>query len=225
LGGKEEDKPCIIWPQDGKTGHLNLRNAHIGNLAEAEKAWPEEPDPLSKTGPLELDGFTFDHVGGFHRETWREISNNRTLHWWDTWARLDHNYSPGPYTQLAKFLTATGDRDGADEIRFYGRVRERETQKGLRYIWSSALQYVAGFGIGNYTFVVLYWVVGITLFGAVYLKIMVQGVRDENHGFIWCLGASLSRLLPVININETSKISSMTRIAPCLRSGRILFFP
>jgi hypothetical protein len=27
-------------------------------------------------------------------------------------------------------------------------------------------------------------------------------VRDENHGFIWCFGASLSRLLPVIEINQ-----------------------
>jgi hypothetical protein len=30
-------------------------------------------------------------------------------------------------------------------------------------------------------------------------------VRDENHGLIWCFGASLSRLLPVIEINEDFK--------------------
>jgi len=38
-------------------------------------------------------------------------------------------------------------------------------------------------------------------------------VRDENHGFIWCYGASLSRLLPVIEINEDFKDFSKTRIA------------
>jgi hypothetical protein len=30
----------------------------------------------------------------------------------------------------------------------------------------------------------------------------VKGVRDEKHGFIWCVGASLSPLLPVIVINK-----------------------
>jgi len=42
-------------------------------------------------------------------------------------------------------LTSAGDRDAADEIRYYGRVRERETENGFSYIWSGALQYVAGF--------------------------------------------------------------------------------
>ena len=41
--------------------------------------------------------------------------------------------------------------------------------------------------------------------GALYLRTKVQGVRDENHGLIWCFGASLSRLLPVIEINEDFK--------------------
>jgi hypothetical protein len=84
-------------------------------------------------------------------------------------------------------------------------VRERETETGLAYIWSGAIQYVAGFGIGTYTFRVLYWVIGIALLGAIYLRTRVQGVRDKNHGFIWCFGASLSRLLPVIEINEDFK--------------------
>jgi hypothetical protein len=127
------------------------------------------------------------------------------MRWWDSWARLDSDYSPAPYNQLATALTSAGDRDAANDIRYYGRVRERETEKGLAYIWSGFLQYVAGFGIGTYTFRVLYWVFGISLLGALYLRTKVQGVRDENHGLIWCFGASLSRLLPVIEINEDFK--------------------
>jgi len=46
---------------------------------------------------------------------------------------------------------------------------------------------------------------GISLLGAHYLRTKVQGVHDENHGLIWCFGASLSRLLPVIEINEDFK--------------------
>jgi hypothetical protein len=40
---------------------------------------------------------------------------------------------------------------------------------------------------------------------AIHPRTKVQGVLDEKHGFIWCFGASLSRLLPVIEINEDFK--------------------
>ena len=30
----------------------------------------------------------------------------------------------------------------------------------------------------------------------------MKGVRDGQHGFVWCFGASLARLLPVIEINK-----------------------
>ncbi|MGC2221950.1 MAG: hypothetical protein WA624_06065 [Methylocella sp.] len=99
-------------------------------------------------------------------------------------------------------MTNAGDRDAANDIRYFGRVRERETETGLAYILSGAVQYVAGFGIGTYTFRVLYWVIGISVLGALYLRTRVKGVRDENHGLVWCFGASLSRLLPVIAINK-----------------------
>jgi hypothetical protein len=99
-------------------------------------------------------------------------------------------------------LTSAGDRDAANEIRYLGRVREREAEKGLGWVWSGFLQCVAGFGIGTYTFRVLYWVIGISFLGALYLRTCAKGVGDEKHGFIWCFGASLSRLLPVMEINK-----------------------
>jgi hypothetical protein len=40
------------------------------------------------------------------------------------------------------------------------------------------------------------------LAGALYLRTRVKGVRDGNHGFFWCFGASLDRLLPVVGINQ-----------------------
>jgi hypothetical protein len=127
----------------------------------------------------------------------------RGMDWWDKdWARHDTNYSPAPYAQLATALTSAGDRDAANEIRYLGRVRERETERGLAFVWSGFLQYVTGFGIGTYTFRVLYWVIGISLLGAFYLRTCVKGVRDGYHGIFWCFGASLDRLLPVIEINK-----------------------
>jgi hypothetical protein len=43
---------------------------------------------------------------------------------------------------------------------------------------------------------ILYWVLGLSLAGAVLLWRTVPAARQ--HGFIWCFGASLSQLLPVI---------------------------
>jgi hypothetical protein len=36
----------------------------------------------------------------------------------------------------------------------------------------------------------------------VLLWVTVPAARTENRGFLWCLGASLSRLLPIIEINK-----------------------
>jgi hypothetical protein len=129
------------------------------------------------------------------------------MEWWDKhWARLDPGYSPAPYPQLAAALTSAGDRDAANEIRYLGRARECEREKGLAGVLCGAIKYVAGFGIGTYTFRVLYWVLGFSLAGAV----LLWGTVSEAHtwdkgpfkGLLWCFNASLSRLLPMIEINK-----------------------
>jgi hypothetical protein len=174
-----------VWTgQDGKPKTLNLSNAQIGNLQDATDAWPARKH-------LNLDGLSVGHFSGLFA---------RKLDWWDDWARRDSDYSPGPYAQLVAALTRAGARDDANEILYLGRVRERETQNWLAWVWSGFLQYVVGFGIGIYTFWVLGWVIIISLFGALYLKTRVKG--HGGHGFLWFFGASLDRLFPVIEINQ-----------------------
>jgi uncharacterized protein YjbI with pentapeptide repeats len=190
LGGSHHS---TVWKRSSRyPPYLSLQNAHIANLTDAKDAWPEK-------GHLHLDGFSFNHLGGFEGETGPQM-RYRGMEWWDDWARRDPDYSPAPYAELAAALTNAGDRDAANEIRYLGRVRERETEKGRSYIWSGLLQYGAGFGIGTYTFRVLYWVTGISFLGAVLLWTTVPIAK--HNGPIWCVGASLSRLLPVIEINK-----------------------
>ena len=59
---------------------------------------------------------------------------------------------PQPYAQLAATLIASGERGAADDIRYLGLVRQRESEHWEAWIVSGFLQYVAGFGIGTYTF-------------------------------------------------------------------------
>jgi uncharacterized protein YjbI with pentapeptide repeats len=182
------------------TGVLNLRDAHVGYVADAkEGAWPAQ-------GQLQLDGFTFGHLGGFEGESGPEM-RARGMKWWDNWARLDPDYSPTPYARLAAEFANSGDRDAADDIRYLGREREREEACKETWLRSScllqtALGYVAGYGIGAHTFIVLYWVVGLGLIGAALLWWTVPAARTKQRGKLWCFGASLARLLPVIEINK-----------------------
>jgi hypothetical protein len=184
--------PNVWRSKELEPGNLILTNTRIAVLSDAENAWPSE-------GHLRLDGFSFERLGGFD-DTAREM-RKRTIPWWDNWVRRDPAYSPTPYEQLAAALVAAGDRDGADQIRFLGRVRQRETESNWwSWIFTGILQWGTGFGIGDYTFRVLYWVIFISVVGAVYLWTCVPAAH--THGPIWCLGASLTRLLPVIEVNK-----------------------
>ena len=183
LGSFSGSNTPTLWREPGQ---LNLRNTRIGNLMDAEDAWPTE-------GYLNIDGFTFARI--------RDLPGVRSVDWWDGWVRRDPVYSPTPYEQLTAALLAAGDRDAADKARYLARVRQSETEKNWgRKIFIGFVRYVAGFGIGDYAFRVLYWVIGISAFGALFLWMWVPAAYQ--HGCIWCFGASLSRLLPVIEINK-----------------------
>jgi uncharacterized protein YjbI with pentapeptide repeats len=138
LGGPYKSAP---WTgKNGEPGTLNLRNTHIGNLMDAKDAWPTP-------GHLHLDGFSFNHLGGFEGET----GEKRDVDWWDkNWAKLDTDYSPAPYAQLAAALMSAGARDDANEIRYRGREREREAAWNQHnwgaWLWWSVLS--CGFGCG-----------------------------------------------------------------------------
>jgi uncharacterized protein YjbI with pentapeptide repeats len=194
FGNVLNSSDATAWKgEKDQPGRLNLRNARVGNLSDAPTAWPSQ-------GNLRLAGFTFNHLGGLEEQSGSQM-RGRGPAWWDGWLRRDPTYHPSSYEQLAAAFTAAGDRDGADDIRYLSRIRQREETTLYWPRMSSYLfQYTAGFGIGDYTFRVLYWVIGVSLVGGLYLWARVPAARQ--HGPIWCYGASLSRLLPIIEINR-----------------------
>lgn len=176
--------------QWGSSGGLYLINAHVNNLVASCAGWPQ-------SGDLRMRGFVFTSLGVSEFE-----GLSCGAQWWDHWARLDPEYSPQIYAQLASIFSSHGDRREAEEIRYLGRMRQQETLSGLSFIWSLISQYFAGFGIGTYASrAVIAWVAAISFFGAVILWERVERKKDYGQDFMWCWGASLSRLLPIIKLN------------------------
>jgi hypothetical protein len=170
---------------------LDLRNARVGNLQDDDLAWPPH---------VTLEGFSYTHLGGYGGERQQDM-RNRPIRWWRDWLSKDPIYSAQPYAQLASVLTAAGDSDGAADIRFFGRDRERsELLRGCTWLqkldlveppedtrpchWAaglglSALQAFIGYGIGDYNFRAAFWALGLALIGTIILGFApgVRGVR------------------------------------------------
>ena len=103
-------------------------------------------------------------------------------------------------------MTNAGDRYASNEIRYLGREREREANC-RRNRWGSTCLILTAHNVVNaygivppVLFRILYWVLGLSMAGAALLWWNVPTARQ--HGRIWCFGASLSQLLPVIQINK-----------------------
>jgi hypothetical protein len=176
---------------DGPAPCLNLRNARVGNLQDDEGAWPER---------ITLAGFAYTHLGGIGGEQ-RQDMRNRPTGWWRGWLDKDPVYSSQPYAQLANVLTASGNREGAADIRFFGRDRERsELLRGCTWLqeiglaekpdddrpcrWGaglglSALQVFVGHGIGAYTFRAAGWALVLAAIGTIIL-LFAPGVRGAR---------------------------------------------
>jgi hypothetical protein len=194
LGDKDKTSMVGWLAPKGGTDFIDLRSARVGSLSDNKYSWPKH---------LFLDGFAFARLGGYMGDSGDEMVG-RGAEWWDLhWARLDSDFSPSPYEQLAGAFTAVGDRDAANDIHYLEQVRSDENTTGWgSFLWSRLLRWGAGYGIGTYMFRALYWALAFAFVGAVILRFWVQGVRDLKHGFLWCFGASVTRLLPVLSLKK-----------------------
>ena len=147
-----------------------LRNAHVGALNDgsdpADNPWPEQ-------GKLELDGFSYNRLGGI---VFTEVRPRQVRWYIDDWLARDTSYTPQPYHQLAGVLRANGDPSAANTVLYAARERERtEAWKGieagtivkrveawLRWLGLSLLNWTIGYGLGGRYFRVLIWVVVFT---------------------------------------------------------------
>jgi cytoskeletal protein CcmA (bactofilin family) len=172
---------------------IDLRNAHVGSLSDNKYSWPKR---------LYLDGVSFVHFGGAEGDSGADMVK-RGADWWDrNFARLEKDFTASPYEQLATAFGGAGYRDLADELHYDEQLRATEKSSILGIAGSALMRWGAGYGIGSYMFRALYWVIGLSLIGALILRFRVKGVADRNHGFLWCFGAAANKLLPGISLKK-----------------------
>jgi hypothetical protein len=181
------------WKPDPQgAAQLTLRNTRAGGWEDTMDGWP----PVHR---VELEGFSYDHLGSLDSEPAESGTRTRSAADWADLLGRNATYSPQPYVHLAAVLTGEGRRDDGDTILFYGRERERQEvcarHAWVQCGWLGLLRWTVGYGIGNRTFMALGWAAGLMVFGFVVLFFGVSDAR--RNGVAWCLGASLSRIVPI----------------------------
>lgn len=186
------------WCRFGRGRTLvRLRNAHVGTVQESLGSWPAR---------LDLEGFSYDRFGGFGRAGASEASSRSTAEW-IAWLQKSSytgkSYDPQPYMYVAQMLAASGNRDKAMALQFAARQAERAAAwsdgNWGRWAWLSVLRWLCGYGIGIYTFYVVPVVFCSVVVGVL---VLFRARAARNNGVLWCVGASLERLLPIIELNK-----------------------
>lgn len=195
-------------------GALVLRNTQVLAIEDAAGAWP----PV-----LDLKGFTYARLGGALGAGAVDMLR-RPAEYYAAWLARDPVLARQPYEQLASVFRATGDRDRADAILTAYRDRERNEawrdgkcwntekpwwQRPLTWgseqcrnaIWLGVLWATIGYGIGDGPFRIVYWVLGVTLLGMLVLA-FARPDPARPRGVLWCFGASLDHLLPIVELNK-----------------------
>jgi hypothetical protein len=156
LGSNPES--MTVWRGDA---HLNLRNAQAAAVQDPRlepHAWP---------GRLELDGFTYNRLGGF--QSGRDAGRSGDgISGYIGWLERDTSYTPQPYAQLADAFRRSGEPAKAERVLYESRERERREASGWgRWLWLTVLKWTIGYGIGLRYFRAFGWVAAFTLLGAI----------------------------------------------------------
>jgi hypothetical protein len=227
LGSAEHPRPK--W-HNGSALSLNLRNVHAGALQDRrdrvaehrpwwkelfcgekqwEDAWPTE---------LQLDGFTYNRLGGFGGMSERvDLQGScdvdmhaRDVSWYVDWLARDHSYSPQPYEQLAATFHATGEPTKANRILYESRSRAQaqamRQHECSRWFGSFLLKWSIGYGLGRYYSRAIWWVIAFTALGAGIIYLSGQGSSGLPIDLPARLVYSLDQLLPIVELEKYDNV-------------------
>ena len=162
LGSNSNQHPRVNWRDGAK---LILRNTEVGTLQDRldkdQDAWPRE---------LELDGFTYSHLGGMTGDGASEMTG-RDVGWFKKWLTKQQLYSPQPYEQLADVFRKAGQTQKAVAILYESKERERtEHARGLDWLQLTLLETFIGYGYQT-IYRIIVWVIIFTGIGTIILRV------------------------------------------------------
>ncbi len=118
-------------------------------------------------------------------------------------------FDPQPYDELAAVFKAEGLQEPANALLLRSEKRKMYDQWSNGAIGpallSGFLWIVAGFGIAGYAFWHLLSTIIVSILVGVYYVKNSAKARHLGHGYVWCVGAALERLLPIIELREEFK--------------------
>jgi hypothetical protein len=186
-----------------KNAFLKLNGTHVGSWEDMEDdsngntSWPSGEESLS------LDGFTYDRLGSVN-DLGHILLMRRDPQWFVKLFERDRSFSQATYQRLANIFRAAGDPSRADKILYAARERERrEVWRDRQYstwMWLTILKWTIFYGLESWYLLVLFWLTLFTLVGAFVLYKNIK--KEPEKGFVWCIGASLDRLIPVVDLNK-----------------------
>lgn len=138
----------------GRTGIVSLTGAHVGELDDAPKNWPDKEDFL-------MDGLTYDRIKG------KVSTPPERRKWLENGSYFEGEFRPQPMTHYAKFLQATGHDAQARSVlmrretlvREFERTEFRGLKWFVRVVSDRAQLWTVGYGHDPRR--ALFWLIGL----------------------------------------------------------------
>jgi hypothetical protein len=148
---------------------------------------------------LEIDGLIHK---GFHEVSAADGRSMAALYL--SWLDQDTTFTPQPYQHLASVLRARGEYRDANKVLFHSRRREKnEACENGDWVTCAGLwllEVTVGYGIGAWSFLVLPWVIALSLVGGV--VIWRYGAAEKKKSLWWATLASFDYMLPIVKLDE-----------------------
>jgi hypothetical protein len=188
--------PDTVWRRYAAQGpKLILENARAEMLDDCKPSWPKR---------YYLSGFVYETLAAPDPSQCASAVTPkwRTVNWLKNDAGGSGDFDAAPYRQYSSVLLSAGDREDANRILYVAQDNALAADwRGGQ--WTEALRLfvlkcLVGYGIGAYTFIALAWVGFLMAFGAAVLQ---RSPPAKEKGLLWCLEASLDRLLPIVQLS------------------------
>ena len=117
---------------------VDMSGAHLGVLLDDENSWPAP-------GHLQLDGLTYDTLGGFssYDPQWSSPADASARL---RWLGLQNGFHSQPYRQLAQVLRKNGDEAGATDVLIALQDARFRNSNWLARAWAQFLKITIGYG-------------------------------------------------------------------------------